>query len=79
VSKTNYVPNAGQTHVLFEKNINVPFLPFKPLSQPDPIIPELMLRPECVEKGFTLSSQCQHFLPGVAPEMIDWFWSKRPM
>jgi len=75
MTEISYIPNAGQTYVPFEKNVNVPFLPFKPLSRPDPVIPELKLRQECVEKGFAVSSQFQHFLPGVAPEMIDWVWA----
>jgi hypothetical protein len=75
MSETAYIPNAGQTCVPFQKNINVPMLPFKPLPRPDPAIPNLKLLPEFVEKGFVVSSQCQHFLSGVEPEMIDWFWA----
>lgn len=28
-----------------------------------------------LEKKWIIKEQCQHFLPGVTPEMLDWFWA----
>ena len=71
----NYIPNGGQTYLPVQDNINVPFLPFDPPAKPDPLLPQLELTREAVDKGLVLPSQKQHFLPGVTAEMLDWFWA----
>lgn len=70
-----YTANAGQTYMPFQDNIHVPTLPYTPLDRPDPLLPELELNEAAKAKGWVLQSQCQHFLPGVTPEMLDWFWA----
>ncbi len=70
-----YTPNAGQTYMPFQDNIHVPTLPYTPLDRPNPPLPELELNEAAKAKGWVLQSQCQHFLPGVSPEMLDWFWA----
>ena len=69
-----YQPNAGQTYVPFQDNINVGPLPFTPLPKPDPALPELELNQMARDKGYILNAQNHHFLPGVTPEMLDWWW-----
>jgi len=71
----NYVPNAGQTYMPFQNNIKVDILPFKPLERPNPLLPPLEVLPEFLQRGIVLNNSCQHFLPGVTPEMLDWFWA----
>lgn len=70
-----YVANAGQTYMPFQDNINVPTLPYTPLDPPNPPVPELEMKEEFLERGYILTMQCQHFLPGVTPEMLDWWWA----
>ncbi len=70
-----YTANAGQTYIPFQKNTAVKTLPYTPLSRPAPEIPPLELNPMALEKGWALGEQTQHFLPGVSPEMLDWFWA----
>ena len=38
-------------------------------------IPALELNSMALEKKWIIKEQCQHFLPGVTPEMLDWFWA----
>ena len=71
----DYIANAGQTYMPFKDNIHVDFLPYEKPAKPEPLLPELELRPDYIEKGFALPSQKQHFLPGVTSEMMDWFWA----
>ncbi len=75
MSQQIYVPNAGQTYMPFQDNIKVKPLAFTPLERPNPAIPELELNPMAQEKKWVLKEQCQHFLPGVTVEMMDWFWA----
>ena len=70
-----YTANAGQTYMPFHKNTHVPTLEYEPLPRPEPMLPELELKPEFARKGWIISSQCQHFLPGVEAQMLDWFWA----
>ena len=69
------IPNAGQTYMPCQDNINVPFLPYEKPAKPDPLLPELELKEAYIEQGSVLPSQKQHFLPGVTSEMMDWFWA----
>ena len=69
------IPNAGQTYMPCQDNINVPFLPYEKPAKPDPLLPELELKEAYIEQGYVLPSQKQHFLPGVTSEMMDWFWA----
>ncbi len=71
----SYTPNGGQTYLPVQDNIHVPFLPYEAPAKPDPLLPQLELTQEAVDKGYVLPSQKQHFLPGVTAEMMDWFWS----
>lgn len=75
MSEVTYTPNAGQTYMPFKDNIHVPTVPFAPLDKPTPVYPEFKLIPEFVERGYIIATQAQHFLPGIEPEMIDWFWA----
>ena len=75
MQEISYTANAGQTYIPFQDNIQVNPLPFTPLSRPEPAIPELELNPMALEKKWIIKEQCQHFLPGVTPEMLDWFWA----
>lgn len=74
-SSINYVANAGQTYMPFDDNIYVRQLEIAPLEKPNPLLPELKLKPDFSEKGIVITDQSQHFLPGVTPEMVDWFWA----
>ena len=75
MSEHTYVGNAGQTYMPFRENTRVKTLPYTPLSRPEPPIPELKLNPMAEEKGWVIQAQSQHFLPGVTPQMLDWFWA----
>ena len=75
MAQTAYVPNAGQTYMPFQKNINVPTLEYEKLPRPEPALPELELNRAALDKGYALGEQCQHFLAGVTAEMLDWFWA----
>lgn len=75
MSEQGYIATAGQTYLPFKENTKVKTLPFTPLPKPDPAIPALELNPMALEKGWELHEQTQHFLPGVTPEMLDWFWA----
>lgn len=72
---SDYTANAGQTYLPVRDNINVDFMPFEKPAKPEPLLPPLVLRQDYVEKGYVLSSQKQHYLPGVTAEMMDWFWA----
>ena len=71
----SYIPNGGQTYLPAGKNIQIPLNPCKPLPLPVPLIKEPVLKQEFVDKGYVAAEWSQHFLPGVEPEMLDWFWS----
>ena len=73
--RTNYIANAGQTHLPVQENIHIKFAPFEAPAKPDPPLPELTLTKEAIAKGFALPSQKQHFLPGITEEMMAWFWA----
>lgn len=75
MSDNNYTANAGQTYFPIQDNIYVDFVPFEHPEKPNPLLKPLELREDYAEKGFELSSQKQHFLPGVTAEMLDWFWA----
>ena len=60
-----YIPNGGQTYMPFQENTKVPTLPFTPLSRPQPEYPALALTEAAKEKGYVITMQAQHFLPGV--------------
>ena len=70
-----YIPNGGQTYMPFQNNIHVPTLPFTPLAAPDPAYPALELTEAAKEQGYVITSQAQHFLPGVTEKMMDWWWA----
>ena len=75
MSDLNYIPNGGQTYMPFQKNIHGPQLDFTPLDRPTPLIPDFELTDEAKAKGWVIASPVQHFLPGVEPEMLDWWWA----
>ncbi len=75
MSTENYLATAGQTYIPFQKNIYVPTLAYTPLSPPNPPLPPLELNQTAKEKGWILTNQAQHLLPGITPEMLDWFWA----
>lgn len=75
MEKTNYTPNGGQTYMPFQDNINVKILDFEPLDKPEKEIQALELKEEFNEKGYIAAKECQHFIPGVTAEMLDWFWA----
>lgn len=70
-----YLPNAGQTYLPFSENIHIDPLPFTPLGRPAPEYPAPTVRAEYAARGYLLATSAQHFLPGVTPEMLDWFWA----
>lgn len=74
-NREGYIASAGQTYIPFQDNIHIELLPFEPPAKPDPLLPELELTEEAIEKGYALPSQKQHFLPGLTSEMLDWFWA----
>ena len=67
----NYIPNGGQTYIPFRENVHVPQPEFTPLGRPQPPLPDFQLTHEAQDKGWVVASPCQHFLPGVEPEMLD--------
>ena len=71
----DYIPNGGQTYMPFQKNTNVKTLPFTPLNRPEPAYAPLELTEAAKEKGYVITTQAQHFLPGVTAEMMDWWWA----
>ncbi len=73
--KSLYIASAGQTHIPFQENTEVPFAKYTKPAKPEPPIAPLVLSNEAIEKGFILASQKQHYLPGVTAEMLDWFWA----
>lgn len=72
-----YIPNGGQTYLPIQDNIHIPTLPFTPLSAPTPSYAPLELTESCREKGYVITTQAQHFLPGVSAKMMDWWWANR--
>lgn len=70
-----YIPNGGQTYMPFQENIHVSTLPFTPLAAPSPAYPALELTDAAKQKGYIITSQAQHFLPGVTAKMLDWWWA----
>lgn len=70
-----YIPNGGQTWLPVLENTRVPTLPYTPLPRPEPPLPELALNQAARERGWVLTAQHQHFLPGVTAEMLDWWWA----
>jgi hypothetical protein len=48
---------------------------FIPLSKPNPPYDAPVLSKTFVDRGFVLAEWGSHFLPGVTPEMLDWFWA----
>lgn len=75
IDKTLYIASGGQTHIPFQENTGVPFVPYEIPARPDPLLPQLELTQEAIEKGYAVPSQRQHYLPGVTAEMLDWFWA----
>ena len=73
--KTLYIASAGQTHIPFQENEGVPFVPFERPAKPEPPLAPLKLTQEAIDKGYDLPSQRHHFLPGLTSEMLDWFWA----
>ncbi len=71
----DYTPNGGQTYLPIQDNIHVPTLPFTPLDPPTPAYPALELNEASKEKGYVITTQAQHFLPGVTARMMDWWWA----
>ena len=70
-----YTANAGQTRIPFLENTDVATLPYEPLPRPEPPLPPLELNAMAKAKGWVLGNTHQHFLPGVTPEMLDWWWA----
>lgn len=70
-----YIANAGQTYLPVQENIHVPFQNFTKPQMPEPVLPPLELREDAALTGLVISSQKQHYLPGVTAEMLDWFWA----
>ena len=70
-----YVANGGQTYHPCQDNVKVPFASYEKPAKPNPLLPELELNQDAIDKGYVLPSQKQHFLPGVTSEMMDWFWA----
>ena len=69
-----HVTTAGQTYFPYEDNIHVKTLPFTPPPKPIPEIPPMELNEMAKSKGWVIKQECQHFLPGLRVEMLDWFW-----
>ena len=67
-----YVANGGQTYQPCQDNVKVPFASYEKPAKPNPLLPELELNQDAIDKGYALPSQKQHFLPGVTAEMMDW-------
>ena len=49
--KTLYVASAGQTHIPFQDNEGIPFVPFERPTQPEPPLAPLELTKEAIDKG----------------------------
>ena len=71
----DYIPNGGQTYMPFQQKTNVKKLPFTPLAEPRPAYAPLELTEAARAKGYVISTQAQHFLPGVTSKMMDWWWA----
>ena len=65
-----YVANGGQTYQPCQDNVKVPFASYEKPAKPNPLLPELELNQDAIDKGYVLPSQKQHFLPGVTSEMM---------
>lgn len=75
MAEISMAANGGQTYIPFQDNIHVPTLAYTPLDRPSPLIPDLEMKQEYIDRGYRIGMQCQHFLPGVTPEMLDWWWA----
>lgn len=71
----DYIATSGQTYIPFQENIYPDMLPYTPLDRPQPPLPELELNDMTKEKGWIITVQRQHFVPGVTSEMLDWWWA----
>ena len=71
----DYIPNGGQTYLPIQENTHVPTLPFEPLPPPTPAYAPLALTETARDKGYVITTQAQHFLPGVSAKMLDWWWA----
>ena len=67
-----YVANGGQTYKPCQDNVKVPFVSYEKPAKPNPLLPELELNQDAIDKGYVLPSQKQHFLPGVTGQI----WKK---
>ena len=56
IDKSIYVASAGQTHVPFQENEGVPFVPYVKPAKPEPELARLELTDEAIEKGLVVMS-----------------------
>ncbi len=69
-----YIPNAGQTIVPSSDSPESPRIAWTPLPKLSPPLPPLQFKPKRKKEGWFILADFQHPLPGVTPDMIDWFW-----
>ena len=59
-----YVANGGQTYLPCQDNVNVPFVAYEKPEKPNPLLPELELNQDAIDKGYVLPSQEAAFSSG---------------
>ena len=47
-----YVANGGQTYQPCQDNVNVPFASYEKPAKPNPLLPELELNQDAIDKGY---------------------------
>ena len=53
-----YVANGGQTYQPCQDNVKVPFASYEKPAKPNPLLPELELNQDAIDKGYS------HFISG---------------
>ena len=79
-----YVANGGQTYLPCQDNVNVPFAAYEKPEKPNPLLPELELNQDAIDKGYVLPSQKQKHgfpllkkIPPVWNSFLRWRRSTR--
>ena len=59
-----YVGKGGQTYQPFQDNVNVPFASYEKPAKPNPLLPELELNQDAIDKGYVLRHRNSIFFQG---------------
>ena len=59
-----YVANGGQTYQPCQDNVKVPFASYEKPAKPNPLLPELELNQDAIDKGYVGSGLSQEIYMG---------------